>query len=552
MTTQPDRERTRFISIEQSLAATEEPRSWRLLDQDGVDYYARMVSEWTWEFYPSANADERHTLRFVSGPIQMEGWIGERELLARAHELYQTGQDWLRLYLPWLPLLIVAATRPLGNPVEACRRRALLAMVAAEVIYLYEDPDLDATKRHLARLAYTSVADYYEMETALSTPQRRMRASVGRWLHRWLSILALKESSGFFAEGMPQASERAAASGCEPSKVLVYTFTPERDPLVAQESAMHDVLFVAERQPETSEVVPGRERLRRYFREDAEGRRRARELVRSWYLPRYDLDEAEKIKQTLHSAEDNPTDGGYLHGWSGRARLSRWAHRGLLGLGFFYLLLFLFPPLAAWPTAWLIGGAYVLGVLQAPHWILSGQPDTSLPRLRAGMLLAVVGTLLQQNWDNLLDFSYRHAVPMLVIALILVVVSFQVLFTKVANTLHWEGSRFFGAGRSLRREAMRLWRSLPWRRSFFVLRRELSISFLLSIALMDLMGGSYIEAKKIGELQGLSMVWPTFSAAGVLSHTYPALVLFFSAILLFAGIFSQILWDEKPMTGALT
>ena len=303
----------------------------------------------------------------------------------------------------------------------------------------------------------------------------------------------------------------------------------------------------------------GSRRLRALFRGSAWGREWVATLIQGWFLPRYDLDSTERLKRMLGAGrwsvspagdEAGSDNAGRLGGWSWPALLAKWGLIAILLLMGLYFAMALFcrggcdaGELLARRLACLVAGA---GLLQLPHWFAGGAPDTSLPRLRAGMFLGVVGTLLQQNWDNLLQFGYEHPLALWLVVAGLFVAAFQVLEAKVAATTVPDERMPKGMGEQL----LEL---LPWRwpqtrrRSGSILWRALALSFALGLLLVDLLGDSYTATLP----KAWDGAWMARSLPGISGATYPSLVLLFTAILLFAGIFGQLLWDEKPLTEAL-
>jgi len=82
------------------------------------------------------------------------------------------------------------------------------------------------------------------------------------------------------------------------------------------------------------------------------------------------------------------------------------------------------------------------------------------------------------------------------------------------------------------------WRDLAVRRSRAIWTRGLVLSFLLSLLVTDLVGDAYLSVSE-------AVTWRLTWAFG---HTYPGLVLLFTALLLFTGVFAQFLWEEEPIT----
>jgi hypothetical protein len=289
-------------------------------------------------------------------------------------------------------------------------------------------------------------------------------------------------------------------------------------------------------------------------------------------LPRYDLTTAERLKAALQNAERkqaaayqknarsdgqakkplawvwHPIKTAAASGWDGLVAVSRWlltkiSKYALMGggcLGIVYFLVYYlkgqfqglfgdFYGLLGWVSPLVISdpgaqgfasAVYWLTIVHALHWFFGGAPDTSLPRLRAGMLLGVVGTLLQQNWDALMEFSVQYPVALWGLVTALTLVAGQSLYTRI-------------------NAAIGMNKRVVWQRSWSLLWRALCLAFVLSFILVDLLSGSYIQEP------------PCASIPGMVTGTYPSLVLLFTAILLFAGIFAQLLGEERPLTEAL-
>jgi len=172
-------------------------------------------------------------------------------------------------------------------------------------------------------------------------------------------------------------------------------------------------------------------------------------------------------------------------------------------------------------------------------WLVSGRPNTSIPRLWAGTLVAVAGTILQQNWEAMMVFAHGRTIALGALCAFLLLAAYRVLLDKVRQTTDFEGAVNSGL-RSL-------WHDPAHRRCLEVWYRGLTLAFLVSLLLTDLLGDSYLGDSP----QHSQASWMVWRLEGLIGHTYPALVILFTALTLFAGIFVQLLWEEKPITEAL-
>lgn len=511
---------------------------WNLRSDDTRRYRLVEQTAWRWllcdpngDSYPSPRQLE------LAGEIIPDGvWPSDAALDAQTQKMRADGGGWLADLLPWTPYLIVGSCRA----EKERKRAALLALLFAGLI-AEDDPELRITLFHLRRLAWENLAALYENPEKKHPPE--MEAALRRALYAWQDEIARQERRGFFALTLAEQEDQA-----EGKRFLRVHEVEDRAEIQSRrEEAMKDVLLTG---------PDGQRRLRALFRDSEWGEEMARALIRRWFLPRYDLDVAERLKRSLgvgrwsapQTRDDAESDNaGRIGGWSWPALLAKWSLIGVL------LLMVIFFGLAfrckagcdatVDPISWLVVGC---GLLQLPHWFIGGAPDTSLPRLRAGIFLGVVATVLQQNWDNLLEFSYEHPLALCLVAIGLFVAAFQVLEAKVAGATTPDER----ATKGVKEQLLAL---LPWlwpqarRRSGSILWRGLALSFGLSLLLVDLLGDSYVETSR----QAQEGAWLARSLPGISGGTYPSLVLLFTAILLFAGIFGQLLWEEKSLTEAL-
>jgi hypothetical protein len=181
-------------------------------------------------------------------------------------------------------------------------------------------------------------------------------------------------------------------------------------------------------------------------------------------------------------------------------------------------------------------------------WFFSGRPDTSTPRLWAGILIAVVGTIMQQNWEAMMAFAHRRVMVLGGLCAFLLLTAYRVLLVKVRHTTGFEGAMAGDGGvRGFWKWLTALQHDPAHRRCCAVWYQGLMLAFLISLLLTDLLGDSYLR-KTCGPRQTSGLAW---RLPGLIDHTYPALVVLFTALTLFAGIFVQLLAEEKPLTEAL-
>lgn len=496
---------------------------WSLRTGNNPAFRLLELSPWRWELckFDGDPFEPRRILNLEVETAQNRFWPRETALDEQIAQVRTVGGEWLADLLPWTPYLIVGSCREENQT----KRKALLTLLFLNQIP-NGDPGQGLTLFRLHALAYESLMNLFENE---SGHRSEMEAALHRVFSAWQEEILSDERSRFFGQGMPTLfSEEHRAEGR--TIYRVYALEKGEWTQSRRERAMGELLLTGSANGES---------LRVFFHESAWGWEVVRALIQRWFLPRYDLDMAERLKVAVQ------TDGR-LAGWAWPARIAVNGLRFGLVLALLYGVFFwrFMPDLqriaGAW-TEWLVWGLSLLvyGILAAQviHWLRAGAPDTSLPRLRAGMFVGVVGTLLQQNWNGLLAFSLHHPYALGALCTVLFLIAWQVLRAKVAATIGPEA------------EANR-WRSwldsLATRRCWAVFWRAGALAFLLSFILIDFLSDSYLGCGTSKEITcSLSPI------AGIVGGTYPSLVLLFSAILLFAGIFGQLLWDEKPMTEAL-
>lgn len=512
---------------------------WNLRSNDTRRHRLEVQTDWRW-LLRDANGHSYSPCRQLELKPETPDyrfWPSEAALDRQIGLIHTAGGDWLKALLPWTPLLVIANTQDDRNT----KRRAILALLFAGVISTDNPPpDLRFALFQLRRLAYESLADLCESEPA---HRAEMESALRRSLYAWQEEIVKAERSAFFGLGFPTVflDQPHPQSKDRPRSRCEYGVENPSQTLYRREGAMLDLLTKGDE----------KRRLRAIFRDSLRGREAARTLIQRWFLPHYDMEMAESLKYAAHDAASDAQNGGRLTGWPKLAMLAHWAHWLTLLLGGVYFAL------SSWPVhemldgrvfVWLTGAVYLLGLGQATHWAFGGWPDTSLPRLRAGMLLAVIGTLLQQNWDNLLNFAFTHLGAMLLVCLALLLAAYQVLTAKIGVALDWHrGDGVQGGLLPWLRDLVGQRSTLPHRRGRPVLLRSLSSAFLFSLLLVDWLGSSYVSSPPAPAGNG----WFALSLPGMWGNTYPSLVLLFTAILLFAGIFGQLLWDEKPLTEAV-
>lgn len=450
-----------------------------------------------------------------------EGWPSSDTLAAQAQQIVQDAgihKEDFRNYLPWMAEFIRQV-----YPEEA-EHRARLALLLLGVVRRLEDPLLTETRVRLERLAYNSLSEVYEVEAADGNRFQAVERAWREAFHTWYVTLTNPNRAWVFKPQVPQQRERA----------LLDALTLEED---------------------------GRRRFRRFFRETQPGRETIRVLIERWFLPRYDLRQAEQLKHAVHTVTQNPEAAGYVGDSRGLwVSIVYWSRRltwVLLGVYLFisYQLVWGWVEQAGWDylAPRFMMGLYILCVLPTfLYWLTSGRPDTSTPRLWAGILVAVVGTIMQQSWGAMMTLAHERVIALVALCAFLLATAYRVLLTKVRQATGFEGAKPSISRKDLN-EKLRAFRQDPaHRRCMTLVERGLALSFLVSLLLTDLFGDSYLaqmDEKKVNNLrQASSLVW---DLPGLVGHTYPALVILFTALTLFAGIFAQLLWEEKPITEGL-
>jgi len=501
---------------------------WQIEDEGGHWLGSVIINDAAaWEWLDEGGSAFAPPARVDLGPWERglgTDWPSFETLLGQAAALRERGGTMLRAHLGGPPELIPAYCR--GLP-ESTERTARLALLFGQVASEFADVRLRPVQLALERLAYRALAALYEAEPDGSERRPLLRDALKSALRAWQATVANDDRIWFFESKDVQAQGTAQDQADAPSA----------EAALLRESAMWEIL--------TIETGQGR-RLRRLFRESTEGHAAVRRLAERWCLRRCDLAGAEQLKTALRSlARDGPA-GGYLD--APPALLVRLARGGerlalLLGLacvaGWLALAVREANPwrdMAQLPVLWLL---YLLcGATPALSWLRAGAPDTSAPRLLAGILVALVGVIMQQQWDKLALFADGQPLLAAGLALLIIVAAFRVLLSKVQVTL---GALPMKADRppgSVIKRVCAWWSSAAVLRTRIIWQRGLAVALLLSLLVTDLLGDIYLA-----EVAGRLIRFP-----GAVGHIYPGLALLFAALMLFAGVFAQLLWEERPIT----
>lgn len=549
-------------------------RAWRLIGNGLTAAYVLVEYATAWELCGAAHTRRDPQQRIEFAPLlrniftPQHQWPPKTDFPTTARTILEATRQWKddpKLMFPWVPLLIEASTQ--DDPDQT--RRAILALLFVQLIPS-DDPDLRLTLLHLRRIAYLALVECYEQASVHSLRRDRMEEALYPALYAWQGEIVSHERSFYFSKGFP-------FNDIEDEVRVCYfhssdTVNPRHESEQQRELAMVHLLASQDDATGESARSPKRDSLHSFFIQTSWGRDTIHRLIQGWFLPRYDLTTAERLKAALQNAERrqaaayrqnarsdgqakkllarvwHPVKTAAASGWDGLAAVSRWvlprsSKYALMGggcLGIVYFLVYYlngqfqglfgdFYGLLGWASLPMIpdpgaqgfaSAVYGLTGVHALHWFFGGAPDTSLPRLRAGMLLGVIGTLLQQNWDALMEFSVQHPVALWGLAAALALVAGQSLYTRI-------------------NVAIGMNKRVVWQRSWSLFWRALCLAFVLSFILVDILSGSYIEEP------------PCASLPGLVTGTYPSLVLLFAVILLFSGIFAQLLGEERPLTEAL-
>lgn len=462
----------------------------------------------------------------------------------------------------WYPLVIAGCYR------HELERRARLAIAFLQVCEQLADATLLPAQAMLTRLAYTAVADLYEMEPAESSRLPALEQCFRRLFRQWQPTITNNEQSWLFAYPKPLLKEEigievhATPDFADAGKIAAH-----------REAAMLELL--------TDQAAEQPPRLRRFFRQKPQGQEAVRLLIERWFLPRYDLFNAERLKKALggvrHEIRHKPSDPitGYLpepstggQGWRKAAGRILWLLMALYWIRGILLPLG-WPTLEAYTPVWsgLAGLVYGLSAIPFLYWLASPRPDTGMPRLVAGILLAAVGAILQQRWDALLHFAYPDSCALLNRFVLLglgfafVLAAGKLMLYKVRRATGYENlplppSAGDSANQSFGHHSRqwvtslwtglwtRLWGDEAAKRTGLVVGRGLTLAFALSLLLVDMFAQSYLESLPPG-------CCPIPTLPGFFGQSYPMLVFFLTSLLLFSGIFTQFIWEEKALTEAV-
>ncbi|MCE7987668.1 MAG: hypothetical protein DYG89_41415 [Caldilinea sp. CFX5] len=473
--------------------------------------------------------------------------------LAAAMEFLQLDDNQMRVVeqlLPWFPLLLA------GQYAQQTEWRARLALLFARLAAHFDNAGLLATEALLEQQAYEALAELYEHEPARPTQGRYrvLEQAFKQAFRAWQPRITNPGDSWLFAHLVLKVNAE------QPDHVAVSVAA----------KAVNDAEIARRREAALLTLVTRpvkvdytqRMQLRRFFRETQQGQEAVRTLIERWFLPRYDLQGAEQLKAALASLETEDKHGylpAHRIGW---ACWLHWSERFVLSIMVVYLLL---TPVL-WPYLQQGAGATVVQILMYTlycvgglppllFWFCSTRPDLSLPRLMAGIVVAVIGTILQQRWDAVLRFVYLDGQPtgrfliMLAICLVFLLAAGRVMVQKVSQAT--------GYGAEARRRQG--WQTLfanvavqpvVRQRTLAVMRRGLQIAFLFSLLLVDMLGSTYLTDVSKGAGATLPGC-PLQSIPGVFGATYPILVFFLTTLILFAGVFTQFIGDDKALTEAV-
>ncbi len=436
----------------------------------------------------------------------------------------------LRRLYPWFPLVLTGAYR--ADP-ESLARVALFLLYLSE--HIDKDESLLPTQALLTQQAYAAVATLYEDASPEPARSAHLEQIFRELFRRLQPLIADPDRRWLFAYPLPTLTDTQTLT-----VELMPTIGDEDRIAMRREAAMINLLTPSPTQTTPSPYFlplshPPLLRLRRFFREHPQGSEAVRTLIEHWFLPRYDLPHAEQLKAALNERPIGEGHRWFLR-WRRWYRLALWVAIFAYGSGGMLLPLISCSAFSRSPLwSYLTGAIYLFGVLTLPQWFLVRRPDTSLPRLFAGILLAAIGTILQQRWDALLTFAYgeqRHPLaPWLIFALSLLIfgTALKLLLYKVRRATGYTAST-----------------PLLWKmnedpgvcRTYAVAGRGLPVAFLLSLLVVDMVGTTYLA-----DLPDTVPMLP-----GYFHSTSPLLVLFLTALLFFVGIFSQFFWEDRALT----
>lgn len=463
---------------------------------------------------------------------------------------------------PWYPLVIAGCYR------HELERRARLAIVFLHVGEQLADATLLPAQAMLTRLAYTAVADLYEKEAAGTARLPALEQAFRPLFRQWQPMITNDAQSWLFAYPKPLIKEETGSA-----VAATPDFADAGKMAASREEAMLELLTYQEGEQPA--------RLRAFFRQTPQGQEAVRLLIERWFLPRYDLPNAERLKKALwsvrHVSGQKPTDAitGYLpapstggQGWRKQAERILWLLMALYWIRGILLPVDWLGPEAYTPFwSGLAGLVYALSAIPFFAWLVSPRPDTGMPRLVAGILLAAVGAILQQRWDALLRFAYLDScswlnrIVLVGLGCAFVLAAGKMMLYKVRRATGYAGlpsppSRLAGDDQLARKHrwpwlrglqsalGTHVWGDEAVKRTALVVGRGLTLAFALSLLLVDMFARSYLEGLPLG-----CYSIPTLPA--LFGQSYPLLVFFLTTLLLFSGIFAQFIWEEKALTEAV-
>lgn len=460
----------------------------------------------TIEFLDAAEVPLQPTCEINLGKGKANDWPLQDSLAQRAFEMGNRAgvRQYLSVYLPWTPDLLEKAYA--GQEDLQAEWCLMLWEMAA---LLEKNGALDLTRMRLEQFGYQALARVYEQEPAQSTRLRGLEQSYRLAFRRWQGRIVNPDNAVYFLEN---------------------------DLRETREEAMNRLLW--------QQTDDGRERLWRFLREHPRGREAVTNVAERWYLPRYDLATAERLRGALGSSRQGQAKGGFLDDGSDRLlRVVRWSHWFVIVVLAVYLMVAVWPAAGAalgargnWLT-WVWMGVYAFGGIPwLLYMIASRRPDTTTPRLAAGILLAAIGTALQQNWGGLTSFVYggppaKRFVVVLVLVIFVLVATWGFLFSRIVRVTE------------------RRWNDpAVHRRCLLVLLRGLALAFLVSLLLVDLLGTSYVESHRCST--NSHSLWAA-CVPGAIGYTFPGLVLVLMSFILFVGVLAQLVIEERALTEAV-
>jgi hypothetical protein len=505
------------------------PNAWALFDADDRPSGCVVLDAANgWEFRDPNNRSFIPPRVLVLAPALQDlghDWLTNQRMRELAAKLLRDAGEVVRLYLPWAPNIIRTAYREKGD--EQARLAWLFSLVAAQ----NDDPALAPVGCALERQAYEALTDLYAVEPELSKRTPALRDALKAAFRSWQGTIANPDRAWLFnSKAQSEAEIRTLVSD-----------TKNEDGNIVQADEQREMAMLA------LVADAGSRRLHRLFRESADGRETVRRLIERWYLPRYDLVTADQLKAAAEDAMRDPGHGGALDArQSVWLRLAPWSQR-LTGIA--ALVYFMAAVSVVWSriglgvsesgSRWAMLAIYTLcGAPPLLAWLTAGRPDTSAPRLLAGILVGLLGTVIQQEWGALADFAQAKPWAAALLGVGFLGAAYRVLLVKIRQVIGNEGDPTTG-----KREVR--WDAQEHMRCRMLWARGLALAFLVALVLTDLLGDFYITD---GCSAQANTTFVMQCLPGLVGHTYPALVAVFTPLLLFAGVFTQLLWEERPIT----